>query len=197
MVEASLEEEQLYVDDVSVLTDMSAAHVIQSRREEHKGGYQKGYEAGWQAGQQKAALDAENLNHFAHIVEEINQERQRLQQEMEGIVMTLALAVAERIVKRELRFDESIVLEQIKEAVRRVIGVERVKIRVHPDDEQTIREHRPELLMVADSVREVIIEPDPKIERGGCILESDSGNIDARLATQLEALETALMKQVG
>jgi Flagellar biosynthesis/type III secretory pathway protein len=45
----------------------------------------------------------------------------------------------------------------------------------------------------ADSVREIVIESDNKVERGGCIIESDLGNIDARLSTQFELIEEALL----
>jgi flagellar assembly protein FliH len=70
-----------------------------------------------------------------------------------------------------------------------------VKLRVHPDDESTLRQRRVEVSSAIDSLREVVIEADDKIERGGCIVESDSGNVDARLSTQLRSIELVLFEQ--
>ena len=103
-----------------------------------------------------------------------------------------ALAVAERIVKREITLDESVVMRQIRDAIHRIIGVETITVRVHPDDEALVRSHRPALLSSSDSVREIMIEGDDTVERGGCILESATGNVDARIGSQLRQIESAL-----
>ena len=103
-----------------------------------------------------------------------------------------SLAVAERIVKREIARDDEVVVRQVREAIRRIVGVETIRLRIHPDDEALVRSHRAELLASADSIRDVAIEPDDSLERGGCVIESSSGNVDARIATQLRQIDTAL-----
>lgn len=111
---------------------------------------------------------------------------------LEHDAYAFAIAVAGRIVKHEITMDREVVVRQVREALRRIVGVESIKLRVHPEDEVLIRAHRTALLTSSDSVREVNIEPDPAIERGGCIIESSSGNVDARIATQLRQVENAL-----
>ena len=103
-----------------------------------------------------------------------------------------AMSVAERIIKREIARDDEAVVRQVRDALRRIVGVETVKLRIHPDDEILIRSHRGALLASADTIREVAFEPDDTIERGGCIIESSSGNVDARIATQLRQIDNAL-----
>jgi flagellar assembly protein FliH len=80
----------------------------------------------------------------------------------------------------------------MREAIRRIVGVEIITVRVHPEDEALVRSHRSALLSSSDSVREIVIEGDESIERGGCILESATGNVDARIGSQLRQIETAL-----
>ncbi len=104
----------------------------------------------------------------------------------------LAIAIAERIVKREVQVDSETVLRQIQEAIRRLVGVDKVKIRVHPNDEELVRSMRSSLIAGSDAVRELAIEMDESIAPGGCVLESDSGNVDASISTQLERIESAL-----
>jgi len=116
---------------------------------------------------------------------------------LEKEAFRFALAVAGRILRREVTLDEEAVLRQVKEAFHRVIGAETVTLRIHPLDEPLLRERKNEMLGSSDSVREVIIEPDEAVERGGCIIESPSGNIDARLATQLAQIESALFGNGG
>jgi flagellar assembly protein FliH len=56
-----------------------------------------------------------------------------------------------------------------------------------------VREHRAAIASGSDSIRDMVIEADEKVERGGCILESDSGNVDARISTQLKKIEETLL----
>ena len=111
---------------------------------------------------------------------------------IESDALRFALAVAERIVKREVRLDKDLVLRQIREAVKRIMGTDSIKLRVNPEDESVVRHHRSAILSTLESVREVIIEGDTSIDRGGCIIESTSGNVDACLETQLRQVEAAL-----
>jgi flagellar assembly protein FliH len=113
----------------------------------------------------------------------------------EKLVMQLALSVAKVILRREVSVDREIVLGQVREALRHLVGVERVKMRVNPCDEEALRLHRAEVFSVSDALRDMVIEADEKIGPGGCIIESDSGNVDARIEAQLGRLETLLFEQ--
>ena len=126
------------------------------------------------------------------LIENIARDTNRFTADLEREAYRFAVAVAERIVKREITLDESMVMRQMREAVRRIVGVESITLRVHPDDEALVRSHRATMLSSSDSVREILIESDETIERGGCILESATGNVDARIGSQLRQIETAL-----
>ena len=127
---------------------------------------------------------------LSSIWEQFSQLYERQEQE----IVRCGLAVARAIIKREVAVDKGVIQLQVREALRHLIGVEKVKLRVHPSDEETLRRHRDEISSASDSLREMVIEPDDKIEPGGCILESESGNVDARFSTQLERLEAVLFE---
>lgn len=120
-----------------------------------------------------------------------------LYERIERDAFRFALAVAGKIIKREVRVDDGTAVRQIQDALRRVVGVDAIKLRVNPVDEQVIREHRPAILASAESVREFIVEPDESIEPGSCIVECASGNVDARWATQLRQVEAALFGRIS
>jgi flagellar assembly protein FliH len=120
-----------------------------------------------------------------------------LYERIERDAFRFGLAVAGKIIKREVRVDDGTAIRQIQDALRRVVGVDAIKLRVNPTDEQVIREHRPAILASAESVREFIVEPDESIEPGSCIVESASGNVDARWSTQLRQVEAALFGRIS
>ncbi len=162
------------------------------------GAFERGFEAGksetaqllWAKYDEKLK---EATNDFLSLVQEFAEERKKYDQDFDRAIVTLALAIARRIVAREMDIDEGAVLARSREALRKIIGVERVKIHVSPADDEYIKEHRNDLSAYADSVREIAIESDEKVERGGCIIESELGNIDARVSTQFELVEEALV----
>lgn len=160
--------------------------------------YRQGYEAGRDEASKKSRDEFERRigeisEDFSSLTREFAAEVARYDQDFEKAIVTLALAVARRVVAREIEADEGAVLARSREAIRKIIGVEKIKIHVSPSDEEYIREHRNELSTYADSVKEIVIEADSKVERGGCVIESDLGNIDARVSTQFELIEEALL----
>ncbi len=159
------------------------------------------YEQGFEAGKAEVTrvLQAEYerkvqevVAAFTSLVREFELEIERYDRDFDEAIVTLALAIARRVVAREIEIDEGAVLARSREAIRKIIGVEKIKIHVNPSDEEYIRGHRNELSAYADSVKEIVIEADNKVERGGCIIESELGNIDARVSTQFDIIEEAL-----
>jgi flagellar assembly protein FliH len=125
----------------------------------------------------------------------MGEQLRQLGETLERDAYQFALAVAGRIIKREVALDNDTIVRQIKGAIRRVVGVETIKLRVHPADEEIVREHRAIFLSSAGSIRDMVIEVDDALEPGGCIIESTAGNVDARIATQIRQVATALFDE--
>lgn len=162
-------------------------------REEFERGRVAGLtEAAAAIGERDEAERAAAVHRLDALLQAMAKETASFAADLEREAYRFAVAVAERIVKREITLDESVVMRQMREAIRRIVGVETITVRVHPDDEALVRSHRPALQSSSDSVREILIEGDESVERGGCILESATGNVDARIGSQLRQIETAL-----
>ena len=162
--------------------------------------YQRGVEAGNAEAEARFKTEYDKLiaaerARVDGLMASIGHEFSQLHARWEQRVLKFALAVAKAIVKREVSIDHEIVLAQVRESLRHLIGVEKVKLRVNPKDEELLRQHRSAISSAADSLREMVIEADEKIEAGGCILESDLGNVDARLSTQIDQLEAMVLDQ--
>jgi len=112
----------------------------------------------------------------------------------EEAIVKFAFGIAERVIRKEVSIDRTMVLGQINDGLRRVLGVESVKVHVHPSDLQLVRDQKTVMKASGDSIREMIVEGDESLEPGDCIIESDMGNIDARISTQLKQIENVLFE---
>jgi flagellar assembly protein FliH len=162
--------------------------------------YQRGVEAGKSEASKELQIRfdgriAEERKRIAALMTSIRNQIILLQNRWEHSVMKFSLSIAQLVIKQEVTVNREIVLGQVREALRHLVGVEKVKLRVHPDDEEVLRHRRAEVSSASDSLKEMVIEADDKIDRGSCIVESDSGNVDARLSTQLNRIESLLFEQ--
>lgn len=101
-------------------------------------------------------------------------------EEVRASVAELALALARRIVSDALAEDPSRIEGLVEDALSRVRRATRARVRVHPDDAARL----------GDLDFEVVA--DDTLEPGDCVVESDLGDVDARIETRLAALERAL-----
>jgi flagellar assembly protein FliH len=76
-------------------------------------------------------------------------------------------------------------------AIARIVDREQITVRVNPADIEQMREHRDELLALGDVKTMRVIE-DQRVDRGGVILETDSGSVDAKISTQLTEVRKIL-----
>ena len=107
----------------------------------------------------------------------------------EARLASLGASIAARILGDELRSSPERIAQIAKDAMREVASAESVRIRLNPLDSPAVRERIADVQAAAASVRSVEIVDDPAIG-GGCLIESDSGVIDATIRAQIEnALE--------
>ena len=103
-------------------------------------------------------------------------------------VATLAAGVASRIIRRKVEADEEIVLEVVSEAVEQLSDIKRLRIVLNPADEATVSAQQEALLKRVGQLERLEIVADETIQRGGCLLDSDRGEVDARVESQLDVI---------
>ncbi len=175
--------------------------IVEEVRKEYEAKLNEAYRRGFQEAekmlQDKLQVELnEHIQLFERILKNFYEEINGFEQKIEKLILSLALEIARKIVKREIEEDDNFIVNQVREAVKRIVGVEKIKLRVNPEDEKLIRELKPEILQMIDSSGDVIIEADPGIERGGCIIESELGNVDVRLGTQFSLIENSLIEML-
>ena len=108
-------------------------------------------------------------------------------------LVRLAIRIARKIIGEELSTNADAVLGIVREALRSVRHARILLIQVSPEDELTVRERVDSFRSALGNIVEISVLADPALGRGGCIVESDAGIIDAQLETQLSSLEEALL----
>ena len=108
---------------------------------------------------------------------------------IEQEVVELALAIARKVICREIEVDKEVVVCVAREALSKVEDPGNVKIKMNPSDLQFINETKYQLSELIGNIDNVTIEPGEHIRSGGCVIETNLGEIDARIEKQLEAVE--------
>jgi type III secretion system HrpE/YscL family protein len=105
---------------------------------------------------------------------------------------TLAVGIAEKVLGRALQAAPELAGDLAATALAAARHQREITLRVHPDDLSAVAAARPRLKELLLRAPDLALREDPAVGRGGCVVETEVGVIDARLATQLEAIERAL-----
>ena len=121
------------------------------------------------------------------------QQRRELLEDLQPYVVRIAVEIARRIVGRELRTDPGLITNIARGALEQIGTAANVRVRVHPLDAQILHEAILQWAPTSGEAAALEIVPDGSIERGGCLVESDQGVVDARLSTQFEEMQISLL----
>jgi flagellar assembly protein FliH len=157
----------------------------QRAREAHAAGVREG-EA---AGRQRATTELQPvIDRLARSIEDIGGLRARLRAEAEADLIQLSLAIARRVIRRELAIDPEALHGLVLGALDKLQGQEISRVRVHPGH----------VSLVAESLRQncasanVEVIADPSRAVGSVIFETQRGNLDASVESQLQEIERGL-----
>jgi flagellar biosynthesis/type III secretory pathway protein FliH len=142
----------------------------------------------------KAAADREMSDMMAtmrNLVDMARVERHKLMESAEPELVRLAMGIAERVLHQQIALDRGVVVEMAKVAIGRLVERESVTVRVNPGDLERMRQHREEFLSSGDIKNFRILE-DQRVDRGGVVVETDGGTIDAKISTQLNEAKRVL-----
>jgi flagellar assembly protein FliH len=160
---------------------------------------EQAYQAGYQAGYAACNKDhdgevAETVKSFASMADDLASQRRRLVKESEEVVVRLACEIAKRIVGKIAVLNQKTVIEIVKNALTHLADKQKIVIRVNPDDLTTLRKCEDEWLASAGSIGAVEMREDNRIKRGGCLIEGESGSVEAQIDRQIEVIQKALLE---
>lgn len=166
---------------------------LEKIRQADHDGYARGRAEGERAGMVKAQAGVEPVTRdLARTIDEIGKLRHVIMHRSERELVRLAVAMAERIVKREVSMNPEVLVTMARAAIDRLGENITATIQLHPTDYDAITAGRE---MPANSSIELVA--DPTIPRGGCLVRSPFGVIDAGVDSQMRELMKGLFGDHG
>ena len=159
-----------------------AAQLAAQLRAARQSGYQDGYRDGLAALEQfKQSFASQMTAQIGQLTQSYGSELDALQQDMARALAVSATHLARQIVRSELAQRPELVATVAQEALDTLLmSARQVTVRVHPDDHPLVAQGAAEVL----SARGARLLADASIARGGCLVESDIGVVDASIAAR-------------
>ena len=158
--------------------------------------YEQGFRQGEEAARQ--ALTAQLspvLGAFQQATTEIAHLRTTVLQQAEEDIITLAFQLARKIIQYEALEHREVLATTLTRALEQVVEQDQIVVRVHPDDLHYAMEIKEKLGHTRGDIKTLTVREDPSVGRGGCLVESSLGTIDARIDAQFEELEQRFWTQ--
>ncbi|MBU0629353.1 MAG: hypothetical protein KKC80_00355 [Candidatus Margulisbacteria bacterium] len=137
---------------------------------------------------------AQKIQEALATINEAVKERKTIIKDAESEILRLSLRVAEQIIRSEVSLHRDVCLNIVTEAIGRVSDREQIIVRVNREDAEYLKRYKDRLAGMLDGVKSLSILEDSNIEPGGCIIETNLGFVDARIATKIKSIEEALHK---
>lgn len=172
---------------------------MESAADELSRQYQVYYEKGYSDGQNAIRLELEKdftsrlldkTEEFNKILLSLEDNLKNYEQAFDKIIIDVSVAIAEKILKKEIE-KEALITTSLKDSIRKVLGANEILIKINPKDYNILQQDSSNLLL-EESFNKIKFEHDDRIEPGGCFVETEIGNVDSRISTQLMEIKKQL-----
>lgn len=164
-------------------------------QEKLKTEFENGYQTAVEELEEKYRKESEEKilrekQQFANLLNGIDEEMKQYETKFSEMVVTVALAMAKKILNQEID-RSSPLLENISSVSQKMLGANFLVIKVNPEEIQTIKDNSNKLF-AEGNFSKIKFEEDPRIDKGGFIIESDIGSIDGQISSQLNEIKKAI-----
>jgi flagellar assembly protein FliH len=161
------------------------------RADAKKEGYDAGHEAGYESGKAEVERLIEQLH---SIINHSIEKRNEIIEESETHLINLVLLIAKKVVKVISENQKNVVINNVIQALRKLKSRGEVVIRVNLEDVKLTSEHVKDFMRMVESVKSVTVVEDSSVDKGGTVIETDFGQIDARISSQLHEIEEKIIE---
>ncbi|MBN2655443.1 MAG: flagellar assembly protein FliH [Spirochaetales bacterium] len=159
-----------------------------------KDAYEKGYEAGREEGFKSGEAEVARLIDRIHtIMNKSIEKRIEIIEEAESQLIDLVLQISRKVIKVVSENQKNVVINNVVQALRKMKSRGDVAIKVNLADLEITTEHTQDFLRMVENVKSITVLEDSSVDKGGCIIETDFGQIDARISSQLKEIEEKIL----
>ncbi|HQI01816.1 MAG TPA: FliH/SctL family protein [Deltaproteobacteria bacterium] len=159
--------------------------------------YNEGMEKGREEGRKIALKQAEPLfNTLKAAIDELSEMRSSIiERNQEQLIETVFL-ICEKVIHRQIQISPDIILDTVRAAGRHLMETEEIRLHLHPSDFEYVREIESLLSKKLSGKKNIHIVEDSSLERGGVIIETEFGDIDATIRSQIEHMKEVVLDHV-
>jgi flagellar assembly protein FliH len=190
----SAQDEDVVSEEDDAVEDGEAEDIVDAGKlaELEKEAYRQGFEQGQRDGLAiEEKQTAEKSRQLEHLLTELGSLKAQIVAETEREILELAVAIAKCVVNAEVKSDPAVIERTVRSASRLVVDSSQLRILINPSDMEAVKGLLPEFAAATKGSKPNIAE-DPSIERGGCILETGFGRINATIESQIATLQREL-----
>jgi flagellar assembly protein FliH len=192
-LQAEAEAEKIRVEAAQKAAEIEGnaeAAFEKGRREAADAGFTEGRDAGYRDGKAEADRLIERVQ---TVLERAQGRREEILVETEQQIVDLVLLMTRKVVKVVSETQADVVRENVIAALRKVKSRGNITIRVNVRDLQLTTDHIDSFIQKMEGVNGIQVAEDSTVDPGGCIIETDFGEIDARISSQLAELESKIL----
>ncbi len=153
-------------------------------------GYKEGSEKGYESGRE----EVERLIQKVHsVLSTAIEKRNHIIEESETQLINLVLLISQKVIKVISENQKNVVINNVIQALRKLKTRGEVVVRVNLEDVKLTTEHIKDFMRMVDNIRSITVLEDSTVDRGGCIIETDFGEIDARISSQLNEIREKIL----
>jgi len=151
--------------------------------------FHKGFARGEEEGRQAAEKNfADKIAQAVRLIASLEQERARVYRQYEADMLALIKTMVERLVGHEVSVNPLVIVTCLRKAMEYVVEDSVVKVHLQAEDFQHIKEMSLEDPSLLQGTSRIELMEDPAVSRGGCLLQTDFGEVDATLDNCRERL---------
>lgn len=178
-----------------------AEAIIAQAKEEgnsiRKSAEEEGYQQGLKKAQEEIEADRQlALEQSRQIIEEARKTKLITMKSIENDAVRLIMAVARKVIGGELIANPDVIVNVVRQAINFLDNPKNVTVYVNTQDVERLLAamEQQDLTEIGSGEININVHPDNRMERGGCLIESDTGRVDAQVETRLNSVEKAIQE---
>ncbi|MEQ8273133.1 MAG: type III secretion system stator protein SctL [Deltaproteobacteria bacterium] len=164
----------------------AAQRILEEAEEQAVETRQHGFEEGKQEG----------LAQYTQQVAQALLRVKKVEDGLEASYVGLVTECVEKIIGEAVKIDSNVIVGVVRRALLDARQQREIIVRVHPTDKAALEQNKNKLLEILARANAVEIREDASVTRGGCMIMTELGAIDAQLERQLEAMQAALQAEL-
>lgn len=190
---------QKQAEEIIAKAKADAAKIIQDAHSEEQkiktsakeDGFKQGHDEGYSAGESEIGRLVDRLR---KMVEAVMLRREEILKETEQQIIDLVILMTRKVVKIISETQKTTIMSNILAALKKVKTRGTVALHVNLEDLRLATANVDEFIKRVENIQGITVVEDSTVEKGGCIVETDFGAIDARISSQLNELEDKIME---